>query len=205
MIVRDAQQRIESYLGRLRARLRGVGEHDAREFTEELRSHILDKVSADGEVTDARVVATLAALGSPEELASQYLTDVLLARAQSSRSPVWTLKGLFRWASLSIAGFFVLVGSIVGYFLGGAFLLCAILKPLHPRSAGLWAFRDLADDLTISLNLGFGNPPAGGRELLGMWMIPLGIIVGCGLIAITTQIALWCVTRFRRSAVLPRR
>jgi uncharacterized membrane protein len=34
------------------------------------------------------VDATLDSLGNPEELASQYLTDNLLARAEVSRSPV---------------------------------------------------------------------------------------------------------------------
>jgi uncharacterized membrane protein len=77
----DAQQRIEGYLGRLRHRLRGVKDEEIREIVEELRSHIMDKVAASGGVTTAGVDAVLAALGSPEELASQYITDNLLARA----------------------------------------------------------------------------------------------------------------------------
>ena len=91
-------------------------------------------------MTAAGVDAALAALGSPEELASQYMTDNLLARAEVSRSPVQILRSLFRWASLSVAGFFVLLGSIVGYFLGAAFILVALLKPFHPHTAGLWIF-----------------------------------------------------------------
>ena len=68
-----------------------------------------------------RVDAALAALGSPEELASEYMTDKLLARAEVSRSPVRILESLFRWASLSVAGFFVFLASIVGYLLGVSF------------------------------------------------------------------------------------
>src|SRR5208282_2268991 len=111
----DTQQRIEVYLGRLRQRLRGMNDEDAREIVAELRSHITDKAAASGEVTPAAVDAALAALGSPEELASQYLTDDVLARAEVSRSPLRILKSLFHWASLSVAGFFVLVGSLLGY------------------------------------------------------------------------------------------
>jgi hypothetical protein len=96
----DAQQRIEAYLGRLRQRLRGMNDEDAREIVEELRSHITDKAAADGEITAAGVDAALAALGNPEELASQYTTDNLLARAEVSRSPARILESLFRWASL---------------------------------------------------------------------------------------------------------
>ena len=199
----DAQQRIEAYLSSVQARLRGVEESEAREFVEELHSHILDKASVDGEVTLARADAALASLGTPEELSSQYLADVLLGRAQANLSPVSTLRGLLRWARWSAAGLVVLLGSIIGYFLGGAFLLVAILKPLHPRSAGLWVLPDPSGDLTISLNLGFGSPPAGAREILGLWIFPLGIALGCGLIVLTTQVALWSVRRFRRQSHYP--
>src|SRR6516162_8871614 len=108
----DAQQRIETYLTRLRVRLRSISESDVREIVEELRSHILDKASVSGEVTAGAVDAALAALGSPEELAGEYMTDNLLARAEVSGSPVRILGSLFRWASLSVAGFFVFLSSV---------------------------------------------------------------------------------------------
>src|ERR1035438_155299 len=159
----DAQQRIEAYLGRLRQRLRGMNDEDAREIVEELRSHITDKAAAGGEVTAAGVDAALAALGSPEELASQYTTDDLLARAEVSRSPLRILEGLFRWASLSVAGFFVLMGSLLGYFLGATLVLSALLKTIHPRTAGLWLLPSGPDDYELSLRMGFGTVPGGGR------------------------------------------
>jgi uncharacterized membrane protein len=199
----DAQQRIDAYLGRLGRRLHGMNEDDARDIVEELRSHIRDKVSASGEATAARVDAALAALGSAEELASQYMTDELLSRAIVSRSPVHILESLFHWASLSVAGFIVLVGAIVGYFLGGAFMLCGVLKTIHPQTAGLWAFPNGAGDLQVSLRLGFGSAPAGGRDLLGWWILPIGLVVGCGLVMLTTRFALWCARQYRRSRVLP--
>jgi hypothetical protein len=200
----DAQQRIEAYLSRLRQRLRGMNDADAHEIVEELRSHITDKASASGQVTAAGVDAALGALGSPEELASQYMTDDLLARAEVSRSPVRILESLFRWASLSVAGFLVLLSSIVGYFLGIAFILVAALKPFHPQTAGLWVFPDGPGDSAISVRLGFVSAPADGRELLGWWIVPLGLGVGCALVMLTTRFALWCVRQYRRSRVLPR-
>jgi hypothetical protein len=200
----DAQQRIEAYLSRLRARLRGMNDEDACDIVEELRSHIVDKATASGDVTPAGVDAALAALGSPEALASQYMTDELLARAEGSRSPVRILESLFRWASLSVAGFFVLLGSLVGYFLGVVFILCAVLKPFHPQTAGLWVIPDGPDDFMISLQLGFGIAPVGGKEVLGWWIVPVGLVAGCGLVMLTTRFALWCVRQYRRSRVLPR-
>jgi hypothetical protein len=132
------------------------------------------------------------------------MTDNLLARAEASRSPVRILGSLFRWASLSVAGFFVLLGSIVGYFLGGAFILCAVLKPFQPATAGLWVLPDGADDITYSLRLGFSSVPVGGREVLGWWIVPLGLVVGGALVISTTLFALWCARQYRRSHVLPK-
>ncbi len=199
----DAQQKIETYLGSVRARLRGIDETDVRDIVTELRSHITDKVAASGGVTAARVDAALAALGTPEELAAQYITDNLLAKAEITRSPVRILDALFRWASLSVAGFLVLLASIAGYFLGGSFVLCALLKPLHPQTAGLWLIPDAAGDSTISLRLGFSTAPSSGKELLGWWILPLGVVIGCGLVVVTTRFAIWSTRRYRASRALP--
>jgi hypothetical protein len=196
MLSADTQQQIESYLGRLRHGLRGMNGADADEIVAELRSHIVEKSAAE----DATIDAILAALGSPEHLANEYLTDDLLARAEVSRSPWRVLDGLFRWASLSIAGFFVLLGAITGYFFGGTLILCALLKPFHPQSAGLWVFPNKAGELMYSLRLGFGNPPADAREILGWWIIPIGLLLGCALVLLTSRFALWFARYFRQPA-----
>jgi hypothetical protein len=203
-ITGDVQQKIDVYLDTLRRQLRGLDEPAVREIVAELRSHITDKVAAAGIPAPATVDAALAALGSPQELANEYLTDNLLARAEASRSPVRILESLFHWASLSVAGFFVLVGSILGYFLGIVFVLVAALKPFHPRTAGLWLLPNNTGDLEYSIRLGAGSAPVAGRELLGWWIVPLGLLVGCALVVLTTRFALWCVRQYRRSHLLPR-
>jgi len=204
----DAQQKIEAYLGRLRGRLRGANEAEVREIVDELRSHILDKAAASeegrGEITPAAVDAALAALGSAEELASQYMTDTLLARAEVSRSPVQILRSLFRWASLSVVGFLVLLGSVLGYFFGAVFILVAVAKLFHPQTAGLWLLPSAAGDSEISFRLGFGTVPAGSRDLLGWWIVPIGWLAGGALVMLTTYVAVWFVRQYRRSLALPR-
>ena len=196
------QEKIEAYLNRLRALLRGMSNEEISEIVEELRSHILEKSSVNGEITG--VDAALEGLGRPEALASEYLTDAALARAEVSRSPFRILASLFRWASLSVAGFFVLIGSLLGYFFGIAFMLCALLKPIHPQSAGLWMYQHGRDDWEWSVRMGFGSAPAGGHDVLGMWIVPIGWVAGCGLVLLTTQIAIWCARWYRRSRTAQR-
>jgi len=198
MIAVNAQQKIEAYLHRLRGNLRGLGAEEIREIVEELRSHILDKASAEGDVTAASVDGALASLGSPEDLARDYVTDAVLARAEVSRWPLEILKSLFRWASLSVAGFFALLGTILGYSAGMVFFLVAALKPFHPENAGLWIWRN-SGDIIYSVRLGFGAPPAGARELLGWWIVPIGLVVSCVVVVLTTHFAVWCARHYRRS------
>ena len=86
-ITGDVQQKIDAYLDTLRRQLRGLDEPAVREIVAELRSHVTDKIAAGGTPTPAAVDAALAALGSPQELANEYLTDNLLARARLAVRP----------------------------------------------------------------------------------------------------------------------
>ncbi len=205
----ESQKKIDGYLGKLRGRLRGLSGEEVRDIVEELRSHIMDKATENaneeenGEITPAGVNSALAALGSPEELASQYVTDNFLARAEVSRSPLQIVKGLFRVASLSTTGFFVLFGSIVGYCFGIVLILVAVAKLFHPHAAGVWMIPTGGGDFETSFRLGFGSAPAGGRDLLGWWIVPIGWITGCGLVTLTTKVAVWFVRQCRRSLTLP--
>jgi hypothetical protein len=204
-ITASSQQKIDAYLSTLRRQLRGMNAEESRDIVEEIRSHILDKAAlATEENASGAIDAALATLGSPEELASQYITDNLLARAEASRSPVRILKSLFRWGSLSVAGFFVLLGSLFGYFFGVVFMLVAVAKLFHPHTAGLWALPTDNGDFAFSFRLGFGGVPAGGRDLLGWWVVPIGWFGGGVLVMLTTHIAVWFVRQYRKSLLLPR-
>jgi hypothetical protein len=196
----DAQKRIEQYLDTVRAGLHGAGEQDSQEFLEELRGHVQEKLSA-REMTPLAVEKVLAELGDPRELAGEYKTNALLARIEGSRSPLRILPILIRWAGLSITGVFVLLGAISGYLFGGVLFACALLKPFHPHTAGLWAFHDATGDLTLSFRLGLANPPTGAHELLGWWIVPMGVLAAVGLVLSTSHLALWSARKLGRSAV----
>lgn len=187
--------KIDAYLRTLRRRLRGFSPDDANDIIEELRSHIVDKLEGGAGVDDV-----LTRLGSADELASRYVADAVLARAEVSRTPIGVLDALFRWATLSLGGLLVLIMTIAGYFAGAALLLSAIIEPFHPQTAGLWTYPDAAGT-AISLRLGFGVPPPGAVDVTGWWIVPSGLILGTVIISLTTRYALWFV---RRARVMPR-
>jgi hypothetical protein len=197
----EAQKRIEEYLDTLRDRLRGVTERDAQDFVEELRSHIQDKISATGEMTPSALERVLTGLGNPEELAREFNTNILLTGTEGIQSPTRIIRILFGWARFSFAGLFTLAGAAAGYFVGSVLFICALLKPFHPHTAGLWAFRDPTGDLNLSLRMGAGSPPDAAHELLGWWIVPIGLLAAIGLVLATSRLALWSARKFRRSNV----
>jgi hypothetical protein len=65
----SSAKKIETYLGTLRTRLRGFGNEEVNDIVEELRSHILEKSTVNGELPAREVDAVIEALGTPQELA----------------------------------------------------------------------------------------------------------------------------------------
>jgi hypothetical protein len=189
-------QPLERYLERLRARLRGLPDAEVAEIVEELRSHLRDATPSGG-LADGEVAAVLERFGAPEELAALYVQDRLLARAGGSWWPWVLLSSLFRWATLSVAGFFAFLGLLTGYVLSASFLLAALHKPFAPDRVGLWR---LDDSVSLRLGFGFGGPPP-GEELLGFWMVPLGLLAGAMGVRLTTWAARRCVRALRRPPV----
>lgn len=189
----NSAQMIDAYLGKLRARLRGMRQENASEILEELRSHIVERAATGGDVTSMAVESALAALGSPEDLASMYMTDDLLARAEVSRTPWTILRGVFHWATLSVRGFLVLIVSTTGYLFGAAFFVAALAKPFNPK-VGLWLNGD-----NYTLALGMTDARMQGHELLGWFLIPIGLSLGGGTILLTTHFALRSIRKFRRA------
>jgi hypothetical protein len=180
----ESQKIVEDYLAALRRQLRELMDDDANDIVEEIRFHILDKSSADG--SPEVVSATLAALGTPEELASRYRTDELRKRAQASRSPAVILRSLFRWATLSLMGLTVFATSVIGYALGGTLVIVGFYKLIHPRKGGIW-FNPRPGGKGIDGEAGFSFVSRGpwthpGHEIIGMWLVPIGLIGGGGLV-----------------------
>jgi hypothetical protein len=163
----EAQRRIEAYLRRVRARLRGLNPPDIREIVEELRSHILDQAASGEDVTVAAVDKALVALGTPEELAtSTSPTTSWLVRKSAEVSGVRSGKSL-SMGKPSAASFLVLLGSVAGYSFGTIFVLGAALKPLHPQNAGCGFLGTILAALQYPLVS--GSEPS--RESAGMYSV----------------------------------
>jgi hypothetical protein len=187
-----AEREIESYLRRLRASLRGLPVEQVEDIVREIRSHLLDSAGSDGEqLTDA-----LARLGDPEVLGGAYRMDDLALRAQTSRSPLLLLRFVMHWATRSLGGLGALVVAFLGYGTALVAFGCALFKPFMPDRVGLWVRRVPPDDWWFQL----GRVPAAptdAREVLGWYIVPLGLLLGTIALTATSRYLLAKVRKLR--------
>lgn len=188
------QEQIDVYLARLRRALEGLPAADIDEILRELRGHIAERAT-DTESTPpdgAPIEQILSELGAPENIASAYRNDALVARARATFSPGLILRTTMRWATKTALGFLAFIVALVGYGVGLSLIACALLKPLLPDNIGLWISRQ-------GMNLGFQTPRPPGPELLGWWIIPLGLVGSAAFILGSTVFLRWML-RFVPSA-----
>jgi hypothetical protein len=190
------QPLLDKYLHDLEAGLRLLSAEETREIVDEIRSHVFDSAGEAGQLSAAAVEESLARLGPARELASRYVMQNMAARAHSSGSHWLALRTIYGWAKLSVAGFGAFIVTLIGYSLAGVFAYAALAKPFAPRRIGLWRLPE-PNDLSISLGA-VDNP--GARELLGWWLIPVGIALASAFFFLTQRFVMWALRRLRASS-----
>jgi hypothetical protein len=177
------QTRIDAYLMRLRRSLGELPPEEVADILREIRGHILERADAAGDMSEERLVAILQALGRPEDLAPLYQAEALVARARASYSPTLLLRGALRWAMLSVRGFAIFLAGLVGYGIALGFLAGGFGKMIAPHDVGAWVSPG-------SFSIGTTNNPS-AHEVLGWWLVPVGLAVGASALVGTTWVLRW--------------
>jgi len=190
--------RVNDYLAQLRRALAGITLAEREDIVEEIHMHIRER-AGDSAVN---VDEILAGLGPAEELAQQYRTGLLVQKAKHSISPLLILRAALRWARTGVEGFVVFWIAVVGYLVGGGFLLLALLKPIFPQRTGLWVGPD-AFEFTIRTGVLPVSTPA-LHEVLGWWFMPVCAVIGSLALIATTKLLQFLMKRFRWRTPLAR-
>jgi uncharacterized membrane protein len=183
------QTRIDSYLAQLRRCLGELPPEEVHDILQEIRGHILERAEASGELTEERLVAILKALGRPEEIAPLYQVDSVVAKARTSLSPRIVMRGIHRWSVLSGWGLVLFILGVAGYATGFSLMLSALAKIVAPHEVGAWI-------ASGHFNIGTTSDPS-AREVLGWWLVPVGLAVGALVVVGTTRLLRWSL-RFAR-------
>ena len=140
---------------------------------EDLETHIVDSLASQhpGGSELERLEAALVRLGRPIDYLRPLVADELLERGTRTYHPTLIARGLLHGVLAGSARAALAVTFGIGYLLLGAFSAIAMLKPLWGDHVGL--FRR-ADGM---VSFGIVADTAGTRELLGLWSIPIALLV----------------------------
>ena len=175
-----AETQIDSYLTALRLHLGPLTIAEREEIVREINAHIRDSAEESG----ATVETVLARLGPVEELAEQYRDGLLIRKASRSISPIVLLRAALRMTTKGVFGIFVFTCGLFGYSFGVGFLVVAFAKIIAPAHTGAWV-QD--GQLVAAGAFEYGLPPL-AHEVLGIWIIPLGLTLGSLLLLLTNYL-----------------
>jgi hypothetical protein len=190
-----ARHALDAWIDRVRTGLKGLPPEEIDDIVRELSSHALERAGGAG-ADAASMAGALNALGQPRELAGLYLGERIALRVERNRSPWQVMRAVWRLAGISVDAAFVLAGSLAGYALALVFLLTALAKPFWPHRVGLWRLPTPDGDLSVSI--GRTLHPV-GQELVGWWIVPLGLLLGSALAFLTWRFGLAGVRRLGRA------
>jgi uncharacterized membrane protein len=173
-----AEMQIDSYLTALRTHLGPLTIAEREEIVREIAAHVRDSAEESG----ASVEGVLARLGPADELAAQYRDGLLIRQASRSISPVKLLRATLRLATKGVSGVVVFFLAIFGYAMGAGLVLTALVKPLLPANTGVW----FNNGQLVSSGVLFPPPVPPAHEVLGIWYIPIALIIGSLILLFTT-------------------
>jgi hypothetical protein len=186
------ESRIDVYLARLRAALRGMPEGEIDDVLREIRSHITELSEAEG----SDVEAAIRSLGDPVDLATKYRNENLMVQAECSGSALVILQAL-RHASRTRTG---RVTATALYLFGYANVVtlwgAVIEKFLAPDRTGFWLETGVSWGARLIVN---GDADPGSREILGWWLVPAALVGGWVIKYLIDHLAQAWLRRRRRS------
>ncbi len=174
------------YFIRVNKVLKSLDQASKEEIILELKSHLFSSIENDNSSDEpTRILNAIGQLGEPEEFLKPIVADKLLSQASKSFNPANIFQALFynvfyttfRRAMISLVLFTVYLVSII-------LLVTVVSKIFIPESVGLFVYESGAWLFGVDFPEGgwrFGvntleNGQEGhARELLGYWLIPLGV------------------------------
>ncbi len=164
----DLPEDAPTYLGQFERYLSRLPAEERSRIVREIGSHLADRAAVGPETLHA----TITQLGSPRDLARNFLEDYALTGALG-RGPSWRiLLAILPRALRSLTALVICTAGVLAYGFALAFLVIAVLKPFMPADVGMWT-----DASGRFVDFGaMGDWPRNGREVLGWKIIPVSLV-----------------------------
>jgi hypothetical protein len=163
-------RRLDRYLGELSAALAPLAADDRAEIVREARSHVVERLGR----PEGDLEVILGDMGPPAAYAASF------REARDDRTPAADDDGsatgqlLRRGAGAAAA---VLHG------VAALLVLVALYKLAWPSRIGVWSLPAM-DPEKVRLHFSVGSDPPAGNDLLGLWMVPLALVLALALVAL---------------------
>jgi uncharacterized membrane protein len=179
------EKRVRGYLFVLGRSLRSfLPESLAVDALREIEGHIRERAAEVEPEPDEResLERVLAELGSPLRVAQAYSGEMAIEEAVATGRVGPTARALWHVATSTLLGFFPALGLLLGYLLGVACFVVALVKPILPNNTGLL----LVDGAPRAFGV-VGPLPEGGEVVGGYWIIPILLALGLLILAATQR------------------
>jgi uncharacterized membrane protein len=204
----SGESRIRGYLYVFERSLRSfLSPQIAADAVREVESHIRDAMAEAGDVPDegAALEGILRRLGPPMRVAQAYSLELVLDEAAATGRLLAIFRSLFHVATTGVMAFLAVFGLFVGYAMGIAFIIVAIMKPILPNNVGFWTTPEGA---FVSSGIEFPAIREGLVFHTTYWIIPGALLIGFVLLLVTHLLARRWIAWFRnrrkwRSAFVP--
>ena len=178
------------------ARIRGylfVFERSLRSFlsaavstdaAREVESHIRERLDEMDAARDERasIERVLMELGTPLRVAQAYSLEMTLDEAVVTGRLVPVFRALWQWTTTSAVGFAWGLIAFTGWSAGLSLLAAAVLKVFVPLNVGVFTI----NGLPVAIGVLF-PAPTGAEVAGGYWVIPIFIVAGLGILAVTQR------------------
>jgi len=193
----SGESRIRGYLYIFERSLRSfLSTEVATDAVREVESHIRDAVVEAGDVPDERAAleGILQRLGPPMRVAQAYSLELVMDEAAATGRLMPVLRSLFQAGTTGVFAFLAAFGLFVGYAMGTAFIIIAIMKPIFPNNVGFWM---TPNGILVSSGVNFPSVRDGLVFHTTYWIIPGALLIGLALLLLTHFLARRWIAWFR--------
>ena len=193
----SGELRVRGYLYVFERSLRSfLSPEIAADAVREVDSHIRDAVAEAGDTPDdqAALEEILRRLGPPMRVAQAYSLELVMGEAAATGRLMAVLRSLFHAATTGAMAFIAAFGLFVGYALGTAFIVVAIMKPIFPNNVGFWM---TPNGILVSSGVNFPAIREGLVFHTSYWIIPGALLIGLVLLLVTHFLARRWIAWFR--------
>lgn len=186
-LTETGQSRVNGYLFVLERSLKTFLPMDVvRDAVREIESHLRERVAAsDGSPNEREALERiLLELGPPLHVAKAYSAERIVDEAIATERFVPILRAVWHLAVTTVAGFGAALGILIGYLVGLAFLIIAVMKPVFPSNVGLWVRNTSGGEIPLRLGAQFPIPP-NEHVVGGYWVVPISLCLGLAVLVLT--------------------